>query len=653
MKEKNVKFRVGRYRIPVTLIYKDNRIYVRFKYHKGIINEVKSMEGAKWHGYEEPPRKIWSIKNSLRNLFQLDYLMEKNPYAHYDKPIIDLGFTERCDKKIYQVQKDMSNFFATRHYCIAACEMGVGKTLSVFLVAEWAIANGMINESDIWYIGPRSGVRAVNLEIRKWNFKFRPRMLTYSGLVKVIREWEPDTSAPKFVIFDESSKIKNGNAQRSQASKHLADAVRLEYKENGFVILMSGTPSPKSPVDWYSQAETACPGFIREGQVNKFKKNLCIIVERESISGGIFPYLVTYLDDENKCKICGQFKEHENHLTGNSAFEKAAGLDVDNKHRFQKSINEVDRLYKRMKGLVLVRFKKDCLDLPEKQYIEVKIPPTPEILRAAKIIATKSTRAITAHMLLRELSDGFNYIEIETGTKSCKECHGTGKVKILIPDEEPNLLEPVKLDFTEEKEVLCDNCGGIGTVKTYSRTPKFVDCPKDEYLVQDLEDAEGIGRFVVWGGFTATVDRLVEIAHKYDWATLRVDGRGYVGETSDGEALDDNELLEAMDRSHPKAKLYLERYPKLCFVGQPEAGGMALTLTATPIEVFYSNTFKGEARMQAEDRCHRLGMDKNKGLIVKDYLMLPSDKLVLDNLKKKKDLQAMSMGALQEAFNGK
>jgi hypothetical protein len=85
-------------------------------------------------------------------------------------------------------------------------------------------------------------------------------------------------------------------------------------------------------------------------------------------------------------------------------------------------------------------------------------------------------------------------------------------------------------------------------------------------------------------------------------------------------------------------------------VGHPQAGGMALTLTSSPTELFYSNCFNGEARMQAEDRFHRMGMDTNRGATIKDLIHLPTDKLVLDNLKLKKKLQNISMGELENAF---
>jgi SNF2 family DNA or RNA helicase len=105
-----------------------------------------------------------------------------------------------------------------------------------------------------------------------------------------------------------------------------------------------------------------------------------------------------------------------------------------------------------------------------------------------------------------------------------------------------------------------------------------------------------------------------------------------------------------MDASHPDFQCFRERFPKVVVIANPEAGGMALTLTAAPTEIFYSNSFKFEARGQAEDRAHRPGMDSNRGLTIIDFVMLPTDKLVIDNLKKKKVLQDMSMGELRTAF---
>jgi len=635
-----VKFRVGRYRIPVTLIYKNDRIFVKFPFNRKLIAEVKAMQGARWHGFDEPnPRKIWSISDSPRNQFQMAYLREENPYAAYESPLIPASPL----RDVYDHQTAMIQHGLSRHYCIFACEMGTGKTLAAIEIME---AVGVKSDKDVWYVGPKSGVKAVGLELSKWESKAHPKMLTYMGLVKVMKNWQQGDAAPRVVIFDESSKLKTPTAQRSQAALHLADAVRTEHGNNGYVILMSGTPAPKTPADWWHQCEVACPGFLREGTQGKFKARLCLVEQRQSVSGGVYPHIITWLDDEKKCSKCGQLEDHKNHAT------TVEGTLNDNYHKWVPSRNEVEYLYKRMQGLVLVQFKKDCLDLPEKQYQIIHVKTRPDILRTAQLITKTSRRAIEALTLLRELSDGFQYIEEASGKKPCDYCHGLGKVTIPVPTDDVNTLKPQEVleSGFENREVTCDNCGGDGETRTYTRSTSEVGSPKDEAFIDLLDEHEDVGRFIVWGGFRGTIDRLIAMAHKYGWATLRVDGRGYCGEGAKGEKLDADELLVAMDFSHPKYRALLEKHPRLCFVGHPQAGGMALTLTASPTELFYSNCFNGEARMQAEDRFHRAGMDTNRAARIIDLIHLPSDKLVLDNLLKKKKLQSLSMGDLQDAL---
>ena len=95
-----------------------------------------------------------------------------------------------------------------------------------------------------------------------------------------------------------------------------------------------------------------------------------MIERKESAAGGVYPHIVTWLDDENKCAICGQYPDHENHVNyGNDATKLAAlGILPENVHKHEKSKNEVAYVYERLKGIVLVKFKKDCLDLPEVVY---------------------------------------------------------------------------------------------------------------------------------------------------------------------------------------------------------------------------------------------------------------------------------------------
>lgn len=665
---KEIKVRVGKYMFPVKLTCTGTRIETQFGYNPPLQAEIKSMQGARYHGFDESnPRKMWSIANSFRNWFQLKYLMGENPYAWYDRPVI----SHKYNRDLMSHQKKMADAALTYHYCFWAVEMGAGKTLAAIEVAE---RSGYKN---IWYIGPKAGVKAVNLELIKWESKIKPRMITYEQLVNVVATWKPGDPAPQMIIFDESSKIKTPTAKRSQAAFHVAEAMRAEYGiENSICLLLSGTPSPRSPCDWWHQCEVLYPGFLKEGDPAKFKNRLCLVEQRESLAGGSYPHLITWLDDSNKCAICGQFADHGNHAIHSKQEGSKAIVDRLSKqgftfgggstikqadvkpsssepHPFAASRNEVAYLFERMKGLVTVLFKKDCMDLPEKRYVELRAQPTVDMIRAAKMITAQSPRAVQALTLLRELSDGFQYQEVETGEIECSVCFGTGEHEVPVPTDGTSV--DVQAPNTESPKFQlimqpCDRCDGTGRMPKMSREAKFVGSPKDEILKDLLEDHEEVGRCIVWGGFQATIDRIVEICHSQGWSTLRIDGRGYQAMSALGGTLDANECLIAMDASHKDRKALADKHEKLVVVANAKAGGVALTFTASPSEVFYSNGFDGEARFQAEDRFHRRGADANRGCTIYDIICLPTDLLVLNNLKKKRKLQDMSLGELQDAM---
>ena len=150
---------------------------------------------------------------------------------------------------------------------------------------------------------------------------------------------------------------------------------------------------------------------------------------------------------------------------------------------------------------------------------------------------------------------------------------------------------------------------------------------------------------VVYAAFTASIDRVVEICRKYAWEVIRVDGRGWqwIGDHPvDGEL----DMLKTFQREggHDAARVV--------FVGHPGSAGMGLTLTASPSIVYYSNDFNAESRIQSEDRIHRAGMDVARGATIIDLIHLPTDRLVLENLKKKRELQSLTLGELQACLEG-
>ena len=608
---KKTKFRSGKYLIPVTLKFDGDKIFIQFKFNRNLISEIKAMEGARWHGFDEKnPRKIWSVKNSPRNIFQINYLQGLNPYSYFDSEII----CHTYNRPLRNHQKDMTNFILTRHHCIIAGDLGIGKTLTAIEAME---RSGF---KDWWYIAPKSVLKAIERELKIWNSEIHPKFITYQGLVKIIKNWE-NQKAPRGVIFDESSRIKNPNAQRSQAAMILANDIRTDWGKDGYIILMSGAPAPRSPVDWWSQCEIACPGFLKEGNQMKFKKRLAIIVDKESITGGVYPSLESWLDDEKKCKICGQYQENHS-----------------DDHKFEPSKNEVSFLYQRMNGLVMVKLKKDCLDIPDKQYRIIQLEPSNQIINLAKTIVAQAPTVISGITLLRELSDGFQYQEEETGVKECSICHGTKKINNpLYTGLSPKEIS--KNGFEYGPEVInCDGCNGNGVIKVYKRISVQIDCPKEKALINLLDEYTEIGRTVIYAGFTGSVDRCVQICQKCGWETIRVDGRGWMlSETLKGDALD---IFQDQ----------LTKYPRVAFVAQPSAGGLGLTLTASPTIIYYSNDFNAESRIQSEARIHRLGMDENRGATIIDLIHLETDQLILDNLKKKRQLQSLTLGEVEKVL---
>lgn len=663
------KLRAGRYYIPVRIEIENGRILFFFSYNKELIEEIKvSFEGRKYHGFiEGDGRKIWSVPITMRNLFQFEALQGKygpNPYSRWSN-LVDLTeeVAEFCKHrtvpvKPYRHQLEMVSQALQVKWFLMAAEMGTGKTLAAILTVE------MCPYDDVIWVGPRSALVAAKGEFLKWRPDFNPMMFTYDGLRKLVENWPSGKPAPRVLILDESSKCKTPTAKRSVAAKYVADSMRKEYGEECYILELSGTPAPKKPIDWWMQCEIACPGFIRESNIFHFQRRLAYIERKEEIPGaGSFDYIKGWKDNESKCQYCGEPEDHANHDVKMSVIQD----QTFETHKFVPGVNEVVNLKKRLNGLVGTWLKRDCLDLPEKRYEVIELEPSEATLNAARMIVNNTSRAADALIRLRTLSDGFLYRVEGTGEyKQCDGCKGTGKVKEYFDKDNPHdivLDEEVsggyryEYDYSEDppkivgkkpavfdsRSVDCYLCGGSGEIEIEHRTITEVDCPKVDLLKQLLEEHEEIGRFNVYAGFEGSIIRCVKVAHQEGWTTIKADGRGWAMHDPQGCSIEirSEEMIHEFQNGDT---------PKICFIGQPGAAGMGLTLTASPTTFFYSNDFNPESRQQAEDRGHRIGMDVIRGGRIIDCIHLPSDRKVLESLKKSKQLQLMSMQGLKNLF---
>lgn len=591
---------------------------------------IKAMRGSKWHGYDdENARKIWSAEDCHRNWQTIRYLSGENIYAHFDQPLREWDY----ERPLMPHQKDMANSGLTYHYQIFGAEMGVGKSLSAQEVIEKS------GESEWWWVGPKSSIPNLKREFRIWKFPFdkiNVEFLTYEGVVRKMDDWKPGDPVPNGVVFDESAKLKTWNAQRTRAASKLADLIRSTHGvEHGYVILMSGTPSPKSPVDWWAPCEIAWPGFLAEGSTKSFQERLAFTQAHTFDSGVTIKKLEGWRDDENKCKVCGEFADHPNHN------EKLCNDPCDF-HKWEKSVNEVALLEQRLKGLAIIKHKKDCLHLPDKRYRRVYCKPSSSILRVAQAITQSANNALTGATLLRELSDGFQYKEVRDGTSKCQHCTG-GKVFEWSDPENPqrtyrsiDILDETVVAKLVKTEVECPACGGTCEVPRYVRKTQELPCPKDKALKELLEENEEQGRIVIFAGFTGSVDRCVRLCQEEGWDVVRCDGTAFDVRTHEGTLVTDEEPLDYWAN--------LEKHQRVAFVAHPESGGTSFTLTEARMAVYWSNTWKPDSRTQSEDRIHRIGADLNKGVLIVDLIHLPSDERVINVLRENRRLELLTMG---------
>lgn len=665
----------------------DERLLLYFPFDRDIVDEMKvSMEKRKWHEYvANDGRKVWSIPyTSQRNLFRLEVLRGKYGLQPYRLWKMKEDFDERiqtfCQNRHkpltpYAHQRGMVNLGLNNHWTLFAAEMGTGKTLAAIILVEMLFEQ--LGHVPVYWLGSKSALVAARNEFDRWECRWRPtEMMTYEGLKKHLAEWPKGKPAPKILIADEFAAVKTCTAQRSLATLHLTNSMRAEHGwTNSYIIGMTGTPAPKTPSDWWMQIEVLCPGFLRENSVRNLRATLGHLVKEDSPTGG-YEKLETWKDSSLKCLHCGKEAGHTNHST---SFEAMLGHDTKQtheRHPFKAGVNEVERLGRRLDGIVGVWHKKDCIDLPAKRYETLEIEPTKELLNIAKHVVDTTTRAVDALIKLRTLSDGFMYDEEPTGEfHECQGCSGKGQVleyyeegnegdtleygeytggvryvystcpEGMDPDEFVSEVIGTRPAIIHSKEVECYTCHGEGKLPDMRRIINEITCPKLDFLKELLEEHEEVGRLVVYAGFEGSIHRVRKTCNQQGWTVIKADGKGWemTHPVHGPLAMTPENMVKTFQYDQ-------ENHPRVVFVGQPGAAGQGLTLTASPTTFFYSNDFNPMNRFQAEDRIHRIGMDTSRGGRIIDVVHLPSDRKIIESLRKSKHLQLMSMDAVRNLF---
>lgn len=315
--------------------------------------EVKVMRGA---SFRHEPFPHWAVKDCERNRIQLELLQDSLPVEleRYFRPqTVSWQPRREC---LFPWQEEMVRHVLAKRCVVLAAEMGVGKTLAVIEVLEHL-------DTDCWWVTCSGIIPATELEFEQWEAECSPRFFSYAGFREFVQhDW--DGTAPQVLVFDESTMggLKT-TGKTFKAAFKVAETIR---QAGGYVVLLSGTPAPHSPLDWWPQLEIVQPGFLREGTLGAFTRRLAQL---------------------------------EGAQVGTTTFQKISGWKED----------ELKGLARRLEPLVYTCFVRQVQELPEPTHHIVELEPSQETLQAAWHAVQQSETVAIALGRLRQLSDGFLY----------------------------------------------------------------------------------------------------------------------------------------------------------------------------------------------------------------------------------------------------
>lgn len=350
--DEQLSVRLGRNTYILNITHQEDHLLIRFKYNKNLVEEIKNLDGANW----DSDRRLWVAKRNERNLYWLRRFAGERD-ERYDEPAPDMPTIR---DNLYAHQRQMTSVMHHSHRVIIAGDMGVGKTLAAIELMDHV--GGLW-----WIVAPKTAEYVWKSELKKWNAKVRPeQILSYAQLdrVKVV---EKDLN----IIYDEGHALANWKSKRTQA------AFRIAQQTVGYIIILSGTPQPREPTNWWSLCEICQPGFLREPNPNKFKYRLGIFETNIALGGHEYKALKNWIPEE------------------------------------------LAKLPARLGGMVHKCLKKDCLDLPEKIYNRIDIPFDAAMKGIVQMIVSSQGTGVKTLQRLRQLSDGFDY------RSYCYTCHGS------------------------------------------------------------------------------------------------------------------------------------------------------------------------------------------------------------------------------------
>lgn len=393
-----------------------------------------------------------------------------------------------------------------------------------------------------------------------------------------------------FVVVDESTRIKNGRrkpkkGKRSGAkrtNKLLDYAPLMKYRS-----ILTGTPTPKSPFDLWSQFEFLEKDFFKMDYF--FFTHYYGIMIQHSTQEGKRYYAV--LDEKTFNILKSELKKQEvspryiEELSLRFGMSTKDILTVKNMEKYSGYKN-MEELRDRISRVTFFVKKKDCLDLPDKVY--------------EKLYCTMGKAQETVYKTLKkELYAQY----------AGKELTITNKVVLTLRLQ---MITGGLFPFSDMAIKL--NAEGEEYMETVFGQGKIEDNGKIKVLLEDLEEVSDDTHIIIWACFRGEIELIEE----------ELLNAGYSCEKYYGGS--DDSVIDRFKRGETRI-----------LISNPVKGGEGLNLQISTLQYYYSNSFRADARLQAEDRSHRIGQTNKvtyKDLICKGTI----DERIYDVLKRKEDL---------------
>ena len=331
------------------------------------------------------------------------------------------------------------------------------------------------------------------------------------------------------VAVDESTTIKTPTAKRTKAILSLGKLAK--YRR-----ILTGSPVTKSPLDLYTQCNFLHEELLAFNSYYTFRNRYATMIDRNF--GG------------RRVQIVGGYKR----------------------------LDELSDSLKKFSYRVL---KEDCLDLPEKVYVQREV----------------------------KLSD--EQRQIYSTMKSAALAQLKGKMATA-----PHVLT----QLMRLHQITC------GHLKNDDDTITEIKNNRMSELLDVLDEVEG--KVIIWANYVYDIRQIVKAISKKHGEDSIVQ---YYGAIPADVRQKNIEMFQ-----DPKSD---SRF----FVGNPQTGGYGITLTAANNVIYYSNGYDLEKRLQSEDRAHRIGQKKSVTYV--DFITpKTSDEKIVKALRKKMNIATEIMG---------